>query len=252
MQVLKVLLPDDALELDDASLGAYIKLKALASQMTVKGVMVNGSVLTMDDIAQRAGWGEGWDRAANQLIEFGYLQSIDGVWCLTNSSVLFSGTVYAEESIGRVVAVIRKTLEGSVDTILGVVYEAGTFKRKKTTEELRDEIIDMYSQFGADRGLAVNYIGLFRTKVQIDTDTKMDIGKHHRLVQEVLEMYGSEKAEFRGKKFSFTKDAFRYALDVVVQRKLTEVKNHNYLKVVLMNQNVPSEKRGRRGANEGY
>ena len=47
MQVLKVLLPDDALELDDVSLGAYIKLKALASQMMVKGVMVNGSVLTI-------------------------------------------------------------------------------------------------------------------------------------------------------------------------------------------------------------
>ena len=252
MQVLKVLLPDDALELDDASLGAYIKLKALASQMTVKGVMVNGTVLTLDDIAQRAGWGEAWKHAANQLVEFGYLKSIDGVWCLTKSSVLFSGTVYAEDAIGRVVTVIRKTLKGSTEAILGMVYDAGSFKRKKTIEELRDEVLDMYRRFNADRSLVVGYIGLFRTKSQIETDTKMEIGKHHKLVQEVLEMYESEKGEYRGKEFTFTKEVFRHALDAVVQRQLTEVKNHNYLKVVLMNQKVPSEKRGWRGANEGY
>ncbi len=252
MQVLKVLLPDDALELDDVSLGAYIKLKALASQMMVKGVMVNGSVLTMEDIARRTGWGEDWKHAANQLVEFGYLKSVDGVWCLTHSDVLFSGTVYTDDDIGRVIAVIGKAMKGPTSAILDMVHEAGSFQRKKTTEELRDEVLDTYKQFGPDRSLVVKYISLFRTKAQIETDGRMDIGKHYKLVKQVFEMYDSEKAEYRGKEFAFTKEAFRSGLDVVVQRKLTEVRNHNYLKVVLMNQNEPSEKRGRRGANEGY
>ena len=45
MKQLKTYLPSGVLELDDGTLGAYVKLKALGSMMPIRGVYVNGKVL---------------------------------------------------------------------------------------------------------------------------------------------------------------------------------------------------------------
>jgi len=72
MRILKALLPDCALQLENGALGAYLKLKALASQMTVKGVMINlVVVLTLEDMAERAMLGIGWEDDVEQLDQGG-------------------------------------------------------------------------------------------------------------------------------------------------------------------------------------
>lgn len=256
MRVLKAWLPDDALQLDSAALGTYIKLKALASQMTVKGVMVNGKVLSIEDMAERADLGDGWEMPMETLIQVGYLRLVNGVWFFSNSKELFHGTRYASTELGNVKSIVEQTVKSSVD-ILDVMREvrnAGEFEHEKSTDDIRASTLQQYERFGDRRGIMISYIACFRTKVQVTNGSKMDPAKHLRLVNEMVVMFDAKEMEFKGKKFPFTDEMFFRAIDITVQRKLVELKNHNYFKVVLSNQ-LPVIEKGKtngRGTDEGY
>jgi hypothetical protein len=67
-------------------------------------------------------------------------------------------------------------------------------------------------------------------------------------------MFEAKKMSFRGKEHPFSDEMFRKAVSIVVERKVQELRNHNYFKVVLMNQVEPEKGKGngRRGTVEGY
>ena len=152
MLVLKALLPDDALQLSDAALGAYLKLKALASHMTVKGVFINGCCLTLEDMVQRAGLGDGWKACIDELQTAEYLKRVGGVWYFANSQALFQNTQYADSTMAKVLRVVQSSVKREdVAAVLHVVHEAGEFKKTFEADEMRDQLRRLFQNQTADR-----------------------------------------------------------------------------------------------------
>lgn len=254
MRILKAWLPDGALQLDDASLGAFIKLKALASQMTVKGVMVNGKVLSIEDMVERAELGPDWKVSIEQMVSAGLLMEVKGVWLFVNSRELFPNTKYGDYEMGKVFGVIRTVFSGEdLSAVRDAVTDAGEFKKERTIDEVRDDILKLYDRFEDKRGMVISYMASFRTKIQAESNARMDGCKHLRLLKELIELFDSKVVEYKGQVYPFADETFFRAIDIVAQRRMVALNNHNYFKAVLSNSRSQAEKgKGPRGTSEGY
>ena len=182
------------------------------------------------------------------------------MYFLPQRADLYELTTYPEERIQAVWDVARIVIgDEQEEVIKGVLMESGTFKRSETPDQVRQELLALYDRFGGLRGSVIGYVGLFRTKRHIETNTKMDPARHRKLVTEILELFESRKLEYRRDTCAFTEEVFQEALDITVNRKLVALNNHNYLKAVLMSTAqrattsvAVGKGNGRRGTNEGY
>jgi hypothetical protein len=93
---------------------------------------------------------------------------------------------------------------------------------------------------------------MFRTKNQISTGSRMMLSRHYRLLSEIKEIYELGSFDYDGQRYSTTKEKVLIAIDIMLQRQMKELTNHNYLKVILKNDNIRTTRNDKGKTNEGY
>ncbi|MFH0989926.1 MAG: hypothetical protein V1799_07915 [bacterium] len=238
------------LGLTEHSLGLFVKLLVISNDMAVKGVLVNGHIISKAEIRERLAIDEPiFEESMSELIESGLVEIAEGgLLLIPFSNQYFYGTSYTDDDFAQVVGVIRKEIqEPDLARAISRIQDVATFVKKVDEEELRERLRITYAKFGEDRGKMISYISMFRSKRQIEMDMKLATLKHMAIVTSLLDMYSSNRAKSKGVDFAFTRERFIGAIDYMVARKMHSLKNHNYLKIVLQNQSVATS----RGANDG-
>jgi hypothetical protein len=97
-------------------------------------------------------------------------------------------------------------------------------------EAIKDEFIELASYFG--RGwLAVNeYVDCFRK----DQWGAVNEKKRLRKLQEIKELFELCQFDFDGKKYRTDKKSIYGAIKVIIDKEMTKLKDHNYLKQILI------------------
>lgn len=97
-------------------------------------------------------------------------------------------------------------------------------------EAIKDEFIELASFFG--RGwLAVNeYVDCFRGSQWGSVGEK----KRLRILQEIKALFESCEFEFEKKKYRTDKKSIYGAIKVIIDKEMTKMKDHNYLKQILI------------------
>jgi hypothetical protein len=240
--VVRIPLTKVVFELDEVDLGFFVKLLALGSKMTVKGVMVNDHVLTATEMFVAFNQ-ELDENLIPRLCDANLLGRVSNVLYVKEAASYYNQTTYSESDLISVIRTVREAFGSDVaEQIALVVPYAGRFKIEKSEEERRNELHQVYLKFGDDRGRVISYIGAFRTKIQMEKNLKLDTDRHLKIVQELLGIYQTGLFSHNGKQYSTTRELMMSAVDSVSRRGLVYLKNHNYLKVVMMNWPKESEK----------
>lgn len=238
---------------DPKVLGVFVKLLLASTKMRVNGVFVNGKVFTLDDIAKELGVCID-EYALQALIKVGMLKCVHGVYFIENAQDYFSGSIrYCENTFSSVMAKIRETVSSSkqVAEIAEKLTECGDFQMENDAT-FKDKIIEMYNSLDVGRGKIQSYVGMFRTKNQISTGSRMKLSRHYRLLSEIKEIYELGSFDYDGQRYSTTKEKVLIAIDIMLQRQMKELTNHNYLKVILKNDNIRTTRNDKGKTNEGY
>lgn len=250
--IVKLPLTAPVLGLSSVSLGVFVKLLALGSRMTVKGVMVNGHVFESLEIFETMKCSLEERQVAVEELEAKGLIGFAAerrVLFVNEAYAFYNGTSYTDEDLASVVGTVRDAYGAdAAQQIASVVRDAGEFKRVKSLDEYRQEIIAMYALFGEHRGRVLSYVGEFRTKTQIESGAKIDPVRHIRILEELVSIYQTGFFSHGGKQYITTVEQLMSAIDDVARRGLVYLKNHNYLKVVLINQ--PTKKDNSEKTNE--
>jgi hypothetical protein len=93
-----------------------------------------------------------------------------------------------------------------------------------------DALVKMAAQFGLDWPLVSEYLDCFRFR----RDGALAVKKRLRLAREVGEMWRTCKFSFRGEHFRIGLPELRESLAEICNRELLGLKNHNYLKTILV------------------
>ncbi len=250
--VVKIPMIGSVLGLSTSALGVFVKLLSLGSRMTVKGVMVNGHVFSSLEIFERIKCSLEARKAALEELEakrlIGFVAQ-GRVMFINEAYEFYNGTSYTDEDLASVVGTVREAYGvDAAQQIAPIVRDAGKFKQVKSIDEYREEIKALYNLFGENRGRVLSYVGAFRTKTQMETGSKMDPVRHIRILDELLKISQTGLFSHNGKQYVATVEQLMSAIDSVVQRGLVHLKNHNYLKVVLINQ--PTKKDNSENRNE--
>jgi hypothetical protein len=236
---------------DPAVLGAFVKLLLLSTKMTVSGAFVNGKVFSLMEIADGIGVEV---KEIQALVETKLLSCVHGVYFVENAREYFVKRCYYREKVfASVMAKIRESITSSKDVleIAEKLTECGNFQMARDVG-IKEQIIEIYNALDAGRGKIQTYIGMFRTRNQIRTGSRMLLSRHLRLLQEIVSIYDSGTFIYDGWQYTTTKEKVFCAIDYMHQRQMIGLTNHNYLKVMLKNDNnvrTGSEK-GR--TEEGY
>lgn len=258
LQQLKIELPASALEVDECSLGVYVKLLNLAETMTIKGVFVNGHVLSQEEMAEMMGLEESWSDSFRVLGEAGLLRCFDGVWYIDAPQKVFFGTVYREDVLYRVCRSVKDgNPKANPQKVAIFLQECGTFPKTLDEDEILERIRFLYASFGEDRSKMIGYMAMFRTKKQIEAGMRMHVPKHLNILMELHGIYHNGSFDRKGQVYKVDRMVLMTAVEDCVRRQLSALANHNYLKVVLVNKlqsPTPSRKEnyGPRRASEGY
>lgn len=242
------------LKLDAETVGAFVKLVVFGESMPIKGVFVNGDVYVTDELLKVSDINLG---QLNKLVSEGLLTSFEGVYMLDSPDLYYSNNSYTESDVAPVVATLKAHFKSdTVAKILCEIENEVVIMKDVSRGDILAELKGMYAAFGEHRGLAISYMGSFRTKKQVDTGTKMALPKHHRLVKELLQMYQSSIIPYDGLDYPVSQEVFALALVETAQRNLVALSNHNYLKKVAMGRQELAKtgggKRDERRISEGY
>jgi hypothetical protein len=97
-------------------------------------------------------------------------------------------------------------------------------------EAIHNEIADLAAKFGPHWTFVLAYIMCFRQSKY----GRCRIEKRHLLLKELYCIFDSERFEFNGKKYRITKKILTDGMYTVVKQDVFKLKNHNYLKQVLI------------------
>lgn len=245
----------------DQSLGVFIKLLAIGNTTPIKGVFVNGEVMTAEKLRRRLKLEmPEWGQVYAELTRSQLLADAGGVLFVPDARDYFLSAVYSDNVIAEVVGVIKKSpYPNAMIDLSSVLTGLGTFKRERSPESYREELKTLYRGFGDLCGKAIDYVGCFRTSKQLKGDGKLSLPRHLKIVGELFEILEAGKFKRGGALFDVTRDEIAEGLDIVGgKRKPIGLKNHNYLKVVLKNRKSQTNAKGgngqsvSRGVSEGY
>jgi len=250
--VVKIPMVGSVLGLSSLALGVFVKLLSLGSRMTVKGVMVNGHVFSSLEIFDKIKCSlEERSIALEELEAKGLIgfAAQGQVVFIKEAYEFYNGTSYTDEDLASVVGTVREAYGAeAARQVASVTRDAGKFKQVKSVDECRQEIVGMYNLFGEHRNRVLAYVSGFRTKIQMETESKMDPERHIRILEELVKIYQTGLFSHGGKQYVTAVEQLMTAIDNVARRGLVHLKNHNYLKAVLISQ--PTKKDNSEKPNE--
>ena len=235
--------------LSDQTIGFFVRLLALADEMTIKGVFVNGHVYTARDLSRQTE-----DSPELQALEKkGLVKRIGTVYYIADPESYFGAFSVGQKRIQGVLQTAREELTIDQRTELANVLERH-LDHPFEDDILKRQILAMYGKFGDVKPRVQAYVSRFRTRAMIDAGSKMSLSKHQKIVSEILQMFEACKFMFKGEEHETDQETLIGAMDVIVQRDLHSLKNHNYLKVMLTGGfKIRQENNGqKRRTDEGY
>ncbi len=249
----KIIIPNtDRFALEDSDvLGVFVKLLLFSTKMTVNGVFVNGKVFAPIDIAD----GAGIDIDDIKRLEARKLiDNVYGVYFIDHAREFFNCSKrYSQHTFSALMSRIRETVLPAKDVveIADRLTECGDFEMENDYK-LKDKILELYNSLDAGRGKIQSYVGMFRTKNQVTTGSRMKLSRHFRLLSEIKEIYELGSFDYDGQRYSTSKEKVLIAIDIMLQKQMLGLSNHNYLKVILKNDNNRTTGNAKGKTDEGY
>ncbi len=202
----------------------------LAMTMPVSGVFCDESVLTEQEIYDLAGVpGKYRQTLLRSLFIAGWIGRIRGVYYVKDLE-RFTQKPSLRLALKKVKVL---TDQFSLEDLNAVGIEMAE------TGSLENKVSELYLRFNfQEREVVRMYLKSFMTKAQIEKNQSIDtmsIEKRIRLLEELVDMYSTGTLKYGGKRYVFDKPRFIENVRMVADRKMTDMRNHNYLKKVLMN-----------------
>gem|GEM_PF-2912366 len=246
-------------ELDERALGVFVNLLSLGSKMTVRGLFVNGHVMSVTDlIAQQPGTKlapKEWLNAMLELVEKKIVGRVGDVFFILNPTTYYGRKTYPESVLTKIIGTVRQTEKASVaEAVTGYIQNNGVLK-PVSNEDIRNEILALYAKFGEDKNAVQSYIGLFRTAKQIQDGARMSLPRHLKAVKSFYEMYQTKQFTIGLTHGEVSRERLLGAIRSVVERKLSGLSNHNYIKTMFKNGYEPNQQIGQKSSgktDEGY
>ncbi len=202
----------------------------LALEMPVSGVFYKSKILTEQDIYEMAGVPEKYcGNLLRVLFVSGWIDRIRQVYYLKDLERFIQKPVL-KLALTKVKVLIEQFSPEELKLLRIEVAQDDSLGRK---------LDKLYGKFRMhDQVVIQDYIRSFMTKNQVEKGISMSAmgkEKHIKLLEELLDMYSTGSLLYGGKIYSFNKSRFIENVRMVANRKMTDLKNHNYLKKVLMN-----------------
>ena len=252
-------LPLEVMEanLDEHTLGVFVKILSWGRKMTVRGLFVNGHAMGLNDLAVVCPNSTliELEQSVVTLITARLVERMGDVLCIPNPTVYYGAKTYSQSVLTKVVGVVRQTETAiTAEAVSKYIQSCGVLKLV-SNDALRNEILALYAQFGEDKNAVQSYIGLFRSAKQIQDGARMSLPRHLRAVKSFYDMYLTKQYTIGVTQGEISREHLLGAICCVCERKLTGLNNHNYIKTMFKNGYEPNKQIGPKVSgktDEGY